>query len=139
MANLTKTPKQIAPLAGSRVVTHTLGGAADVGDSVYIAADGDVEVSNGSAAATAEAIGLIVGIEGSVPYDTALVAGQRVTVCVFGPVGGFSGLTPGANGWVSDDAGELEDAEGTVTFPMGYAQSTTVFFVQPGRAAPTSS
>lgn len=138
MANLANTDKNIRPLAGSVVEGYDLGGSANVGDVVYVASDGDVEVTDGSASATAEGIGIIVGVPGSIPYTTALVAGDRVSVCVYGPVGGFTSLTPGARGWVSDDAGKLEDAAGTVTFPMGYAQSAEIFFVNPGMTAPTS-
>jgi hypothetical protein len=50
---------------------------------------------------------------------------------VFGPVSGFSGLTPGALGYQSDTAGKIDTAAGTTSKKMGRCESATVFFVQP--------
>lgn len=135
MTVLTNVDQQIRPLQGAVTRDFDAGGAGNVGDLVYIASDGDVEVADGSASATAEAVGIVVGTSTG---QTAFAAGDGVTVVVLGPVAGFSGMTPGASGYVSDTAGAIDDAAGTVTWVVGYSESATVFFVQPGMALATS-
>jgi hypothetical protein len=137
MANLAVTAANVRPLDGSASRGFNLGGAAAPGDAVYIASDGDVERADGNVSnATAAVRGLVVAIQGG---KSAGVAGDRVTVCVFGPVAGFTGLTPGAPGYVSNDAGKLEDAAGAFTRIAGYAESATVFFVNPEQSTAASA
>jgi len=57
---------------------------------------------------------------------------------VFGPVSGFSGMTPGGNGYVSDTVGRLADAAGTFSRIMGYSERAGVFFVHPEQNDPSS-
>lgn len=129
MANLAVTPANVRPLDGAVTRAFNLGGTVAVGDPVYVANDGDVERTDGNVSNTVAAFrGILVAIAGG---KSSGVNGDRGTVCVFGPVAGFTGLTPGAPGYVSNDVGKLEDAVGAFQRFAGYAESTTVFFVQP--------
>lgn len=128
--------KNVRPLEGAVIRRGTAGGAAAVGDWVYLASDGDWERCDGSEAATAEGRGIIVASDHG---ETTIAAGDGISVVTLGPVGGFASLTPGAVGYTSDDAGKLEDATGTVTWRAGYAESANIFFVLPGMAAAASS
>lgn len=130
MANLAVTAANVRPLDGS-ISRHYNAGAAGIvpGDAVYLASDGDVEKSDGNVSNTLAAFrGIVTAIQGG---KSSCAAGDRLTVTVFGPVAGFTGLTPGAPGYVSNDAGKLEDAVGAFQRFAGYAESATVFFVQP--------
>lgn len=131
MANLTATPRNVSMLPGAIARTCKAGGAGNVGDTVYIAADGDVEQANGGAAGTAKAHGIVVaaGCEGK----TTFAAGDGLSVVVFGPVTGIAG-TPGALGYQSDTAGKIADAAGTVSHIVGRQESANVFFVHPAVA-----
>lgn len=131
MADLTVTAAKVTPLNGAITRDKTAGGSGNVGDSVYYAADADAEQSDGSVAGTANGKGVVVAVSGG---KTAFVAGDEVTIVVFGPVGGFSGMTPDTVGYVSDTAGKIADAAGTVSHVMGYAESAGVFFVNPAVA-----
>lgn len=137
MANLAVTAANVRPLDGAVTRGFDAGAAGMVpGDAVYIASDDDVEKTDGNVSNTLAAFrGLIVSIQGG-KSSTAL--GDRVTVCVFGPVAGFTGLTPGAPGYVSNDAGKLEDAVGAFQRIAGYAESATVFFVNPVQSTAAS-
>ena len=101
-----------------------------------IATDGDVEHADGDVdAATARGIGIAVE---SYDGETSVTAGNPVSGCVFGPVSGLSGMTPGANHYVSDDVGRLADAAGTFSLIMGYAERAGGFFVHPEQNDPAS-
>lgn len=137
MADLTVTATLVRPLDGAVCRGFNLGGAAAPGDLVYIAADGDVEQADANVSPdTAKGVGLVVAIQGG---KKAGAAGDRATVCVFGPVAGFAALTPGANGYVSDTAGKLAAEAGTCSRIMGYAESATVFFIAPEQNDPSST
>ena len=133
MANLTVTPRRVSPLNGAILRPYDLGGAANLGDAVYMAGDGDVEQASGGAAGTKKAIGVItaIGTEGALTG----VAGDRVSVVRYGPVAGFAGLTPGAPAYVSDTAGKVADAAGTNSFVLGSGDAddagNAILFVNP--------
>jgi hypothetical protein len=136
MSDLTFTAKNIVPLEGAVTRPFVAGGALNVGDSVYMASDGDVEQSDGNVSnAVARSIGVVTA---SYDGETTIAAGHACTVCVYGPVGGFTSLTPGNYGYVSNTAGKIADAAGTFNFIVGRAEDTDVFFVDPGLTAPTS-
>lgn len=131
---------QIRALTHNGAVTRpmTAGGTITVGHLVYnngtantvARADGD------ASQATSKAIGIAVE---SYDGETTITTGNPVTVCVFGPVSGFSGATPGGLGWVSDTVGRLDDAAGTFDRIMGYFESASVFFVSPDINSPSSA
>jgi len=137
VADLTVTAANVRPLDGAVCRGFKLGGAAAPGDCVYVASDGDVEKADANVSlATAAGIGVVVAIQGG---KSSGVAGDSVTVCMFGPVAGFSGLTPGARAYVSDTAGKLSTTAGTAKRCMGFAESATVFFVAPEQNDPSSA
>jgi hypothetical protein len=129
MADFTVTPKNVSPLPGFIARQSIAGGSGNVGDTAYIAADGDVEQGNAGSAGTAQSVGIIVGV--GTDGALAFVAGDALSIVVYGPVAGFSGLTPGALGYQSDTAGKLGSTAGTTSKKMGRCESATVFFVQP--------
>lgn len=138
MASLSFTAANIRPLDGA-ITRGFNAGAASItpGDLVYIASDGDVETADGNQTqAISRAVGIVVAIQGG---KSSTAAGDRVTVCMFGPVAGFASLTPGANGYVSDTAGDIADAAATYDRIVGFAESATVFFVHPQQNDPSSA
>jgi len=133
MADLTVTAANVRPLDGALTRRVVLAGAITVGDLFYISsydngrpvitkADGD------GTAAVANARGILV----SLGNGKSVGAANDVGVGVFlGPVAGFSSLTAGAKGYVSDTAGKIADAAGTRGRVVGFAESDTVFFFWP--------
>jgi len=138
MANITVTSANVRALQanGAIVRSYDAGGTITIGYLVYIATDGDVEHADASAVASCRAIGVAVE---SYDGETSVSAGNRVSVCVFGPVSGFSSMTPGANHYVSDTAGRLADAAGTCSRIVGYAEAAGVLFVHPEQNDPSST
>ncbi|MCC6454195.1 MAG: hypothetical protein IT328_04580 [Caldilineaceae bacterium] len=129
MSDFTVTAQNVRPLDGSVTRSFTLGAALAPGDAFFIASDGDIEKADGNVdAASARARGIVVAIQGGKALGAA---GDKATGVVFGPVAGFSGLTPGAQGYVSDNAGKIADAVATFDRFLGYCESATVFFVMP--------
>jgi hypothetical protein len=140
MADASYTADNIKVMEGA-VTRHFIAGEAlALGDWVYIASDGEVEKADANAAATAEGAGLVVGC---VDDTGASAAGDPVTVCVFGPVAGFSSLNEGTVYFTSANAGKIADAApsgaGSWTNGAGRAERADVFFVQPGLRAATSN
>lgn len=136
------TAANVRPLTGAQIRQYTAGGSLTVGNTAYIAADGDVEAGDANLAISAAVIGIIVAVADTTGATTA-AAGDAVSVCVFGPVGGFSSLNEGALQYVSETAGAITETApsgaGTWTHVVGYAEDDDVLFVQPGVAAPTSN
>lgn len=132
MANeITVTAAQIRALTdnGAVLQSYRAGGTISIGNLVYLASDGDVEHADGNGSlATAAAIGIAVA---SYDGETSVASGDPVTVCVFGPVSGYSGMTPGANVYVSDTVGRLSTVAGTASRIIGYSRSASVVFVHP--------
>lgn len=128
MADITKVAANIRALPGAVIERYNAGGAGNVGDTVYMAADGDVEVADASSAGTTYAIGIVVSAPNG---KTAFVAGDRLDVAVFGPVTGFSGATPHDVLYQSDTAGALADAAGTTSHKVARARSAVTVFVNP--------
>lgn len=131
MSVVTVTAANVRPLEGAVLRRYAAGGSGNKGDVVYVASDGDVEVTDSDSAGTSNGVGIVIGV--SDEGVTTFVAGDAVTVCVYGPVGGFASLTPGAVSYVSGTAGKLDTAAGTTLKRMGYNESATVFFVDPGQ------
>jgi hypothetical protein len=136
MTDISLTAAQIAILPGAVTRRRTAGATITIGQVVYIASDGDAEPADGNVSAAA-ARGIGIAVE-SYDGETTVNAGDPVTVCVFGPVSGFSGATPGSYGYLSDTVGRIGDSAGTFAFILGYFESAGVFFVNPGIDDPTS-
>lgn len=138
MADLSFTAADIRAMRnhGAVVLPFTAGGTITVGHVVYIASDGDVERADANAAGQQQVIGVAVE---SKDGETTISAGEPCSVCVFGPVEGFSGMTPNTTGWLSDTVGRIADAAATFDRIVGYAQSATCFFVNPVRSEEASA
>lgn len=130
MADIAFTAANIRPLVpnGAVLALHKAGGTITVGHLVYVAADGDVEQADANAGTPAQqAIGIAIQ---SYDGETTITAGNPVSVCVIGPVGGYSGMTPGDILYVSDTVGRINDAPGTYTRIIGRAESASVIWVE---------
>lgn len=132
MAAITVTPDNVRPLLGAIIRRGVAGAALSVGDAVYLDTDGTYKPADRGAANTAAARGIVV----SAP-DGALsaAAGDAIDIVVFGPVTGFSGMTPGANVFVGS-AGALDDAapapaSGEYKFIIGWAEDAETVVVSP--------
>lgn len=141
MAAFAGTAADIRPLPPvAQMRRFNAGGALTVGQAVYLASDGDVEAADADGQATAQAVGIVVAV-GAAGATTA-AAGDRVDVCVFGPVTGYSSLTPGGVAYVSPTAGSMDQTasatSGDYNFIIGYAESATTVFVSPQLAVPTA-
>lgn len=112
-----------------------------LGKPVYVDSDGNVALSDANATATeARAIGIIVALPNRYS-ENSIPAGESLTVCVFGPVWGFSGLAEGTYGYVSKTAGEIDDTAptgGAYQYVLGQCLEQDCFFVHPGMAIPAS-
>ena len=134
MADVTVTAANVRPLDGAIIRRFDAGGALDVGDAVYIASDGDVEAADADAAASAQVVGVVVAIAGK--DLTTAAAGDAVDVVMFGPVTGFSSLTPGALHYASTTAGAIEaaapaGASSDFLWIVGKAENATTIFINP--------
>lgn len=127
-ADLTRTVADVRPLNGCIIRRFTAGGTIAAGAPVYVASDGDIEQADGSAVGTVWAIGVAVADNDG---STSFSAGDPVDVVLYGPIAGYSSMTPGALGYVSDTAGAISDTAGTKDTIMGIALSATVFLVNP--------
>lgn len=131
MANITVTAKNVRPLPGAVSRRFTAGGSIDVGDSVFVASDGDVEQAQAGTASGSVAT-FSVGVAVSAPMGgTVAASGDPVDVVLYGPVEGFSGMTPGDVLYQSSTLGKVADAAGSVSHKVGKAISATVLFVNP--------
>lgn len=113
------------------------GGSIYAGQAVYVAADGDVERADCDAGSLeAQAIGIAVADNDG---GTLFTSGDRVDVVVFGPVTGYSSLTPGLLLFVSTTAGAMEATtpdDGSHVVPVGLCIDSTTILVNPSRPTP---
>jgi hypothetical protein len=126
MADVTVTKTSVRPLENANINSrHTAGEALTLGDAVYLKSDGKWWQTDASVAGTASDVLIGVVVAGSSSPDTTndgdVAAGELIDVVVWGGVEGFSSLTPGAILYLSDNAGLIADAVGTVTRRIGYA------------------
>ncbi len=120
MADLALTATQIAPAfshnSPAQPFVNTVIAAASItaGQAVYIDSNGKADLADASAAGTATALGIALETVG---------AGQEVDVLRRGHVYGFT-ITQAysATIYLSDTAGALADAAGTVSKVMGYVE-----------------
>lgn len=103
---------------GAVIAQGQAGGTITIGDLVYIAADGDWERADGNvSAAVAGAQGVAVE---SYDGETTINNTDPVSVCVYGPVSGFTSLTAGANYYLSDNVGKIGDGVGAYDRIIGH-------------------
>lgn len=126
---------------GAVIRNYMAGGTVVVGNAVYLDSDGKVQKADANASlAASRAIGIVVNTS-SLYGETSAPAGSYVSVCVFGPVYGFSGLAEGTFGWVGTTAGEIVDAAPSTAYQyiLGQCDAADIFFVRPGIENPTSA
>jgi len=91
------------------------------GQLVYIKSNGNGALAVGTTATPAAARGVA---------SMSCAAGQAVAIITRGLFGGWTGMTPGTNVFVSDTAGEAGDAAGTVSKIIGFARSATDVYIE---------
>ena len=128
MGDITRTKANVRPLAGSIIRKGTAGGTIEAGEAVYLNGTSGWAVTDSDAAATALARGIMVS-----PEDAA--SGDTIDICVFGPVEGYSAMTPGALHYISPNTGEIATTAGTKSMIIGWAETATILFVSPSMAA----
>lgn len=125
---------------GAVTLPGQAGGTISIGDVVYVASDGDWERADANGAvALARAQGIAVQ---SYDGETTITAGNPVTVCVYGPVAGFDNVTPGANYYISDNAGALSDDADAYDRIVGWGielGGKNCLFVNPQQNDPSSA
>lgn len=140
MANeITVTAAQVSALPANGAVLHTFtaGGTITIGNLVYIDGSGYAQHADGNVSiAVATAVGIAVE---SYDGQTSVASGDPVAVALFGPVSGYSGMTPGSYVYVSDTVGRLSSVAGTATFIVGYALTAGIVFLIPGMNAASSA
>lgn len=132
MADLAFTAANIRPLLGSVTRPYQCGAVVAVGDVVYVAADGDVEICVADGAATAQGIGIVTAI-GAYGKLTS-VAGDMVDVTTFGAIEGWTSLTPGDLVFVSAVDGNVADAAPAATnfiWVMGRVETAGQIYINP--------
>lgn len=137
MAAITVTKANVRPVNANQCIIRQLvsGEAIDVGEIVYVKSDGLAWLAAGGTAAPARVIGIVVAI-GSQGQVTGVGAGEELSVVMFGPVAGASSMTPGAPAYVSNTAGGLDTAAGTVSAVVGLSLSADILFIHPGFQIP---
>lgn len=112
MADLTVVSANIRAITshGAVVVPGIAGATVTIGYLVYQAADGHWEHADANAAGLETALG--VAVESYDGEDT-VAAGNALSVCITGPIGGYTDVTPGALYYVSDTVGRIADATAT--------------------------
>lgn len=125
------TARNIQPLPGAVTRRFTAGGSINVGDTAYIASDGDVEMAVAGTAAGSVAtwsVGMVVSAPNG---GTIAASGDPVDLVLYGPVDGASGMTPGDMLYQSATAGKMADAAAAVSHKFARALTATVVFVNP--------
>jgi len=110
----------IKPLGGAIIRRGTLGATVTKGHPVTLQSDGYWDHTDTDTAQ----ITVAVAVEGG-------AVGERVDLVTHGPIQCLSGATPGTLVYGSDTVGTYDDAAGTKSTIIGYAESATVLFVQP--------
>lgn len=132
MADLTVTTANVRPANAHQCIIRNFesGAAIDVGEIVFIdPADNLAKLADASAAGTMPGIGVVVAI-GAQGQTTGLAAGEMLSVVLFGPVVGFA-VDAGDLSYVSDTAGALADAAGTVSQVFGIGLEDGLLMVNP--------
>lgn len=122
MGDVTRTKANVRPLAGAIIRRGESGDTLEAGEVLYLNGTSGWTLCDGNAAGTSAARGVMVA-----PEDA--VDGDMIDVCVYGPVEGYTGMTPGAIHYVSDTAGEIGTGAGSNTKRIGWAISATALFV----------
>lgn len=112
MADLTVVSANIRALTshGAVVVPGVAGATVTIGYLLYQPADGQWEHADANAAGLQTALG--VAVESYDGEDT-VAAGNALSVCIMGPIAGYTDVVSGALYYVSDTVGRISDATAT--------------------------
>ena len=139
MASISLTSASIHPLEGALCRNFVAGGALTVGYAVYLDSSGYVQHADANAGEVqSRGIGVVVE---SKDGETSVTSGDSCSVCVMGPVGGYSGMTPGEPVYVSSTVGRIDQTAptgGAYQRSIGYAESSVKLFVFPCANDPSS-
>lgn len=91
---------------------------------VDLADSGQIKIADASVTSTARFHGFVADSQNVLDTET-------VSVRFSGVVPGFTGLTAGAQYYLSDTSGAISTSAGTVPLPVGVAISTTELFIMP--------
>jgi len=124
----------VKPLVQAIIKPVIAGEIVDVGEIVYLKSDGKYWLADANAFATAQARGVVVGIGAYGAVSS--VADQQIDVCFYGPVNGWTGLTPGQDLFASTTVGAIADAapagsSGDYVWSIGFAYSAEAIFISP--------
>jgi len=139
--SITVTSANVRPANAHQCVMRNFytGGAVTVGYCPYIDASGYIQHADADAGETeSRGIGIIVG---SPDGETSIAASRYASVCVYGPVYGFSDMTPGAPVYVDTTAGLLTQTAptgGAYQRVVGWALDATTLWVSPDSEEPDS-
>lgn len=139
MAAITVTAATVRPLEGAKIRRGTAAGSGNVGDLVALGSSGWVQ-ADGDALATAQARGVVVGVNGQ-PGATAFVSGDVLDIVRHGPVAWGASMTIGGRVYASGTAGKGDQTAPATTgqypFIVGYADAANILYVEPQSAIPT--
>lgn len=118
----------------------TAGATLTPGQPVYLDGSNGWKPADADAAASGMARGIVLSDGyGSVSFPS----GSKVDIVTHGRVAGYSGMTPGANVFVSLAAGSLDQTappdSGDFIFAIGWAEAAGVLFVDPQITVPTAN
>lgn len=118
MATLTNVSANIRALTthGAVVVPGQAGGTVTIGNVVYQASDGDWEHADANVVGAQTALGIAVQ---SYDGEDTVAAGNALSVCMMGPVSGYTDVVPGTLYYLSNTVGTIEDAEGAYDRILG--------------------
>jgi len=119
MADIALTAANIRPLTshGAIVLPGVAAATVTVGSLVYETSTGWAHADGNVSTTLAKSQGVCVA---SYDGETSIAAGNALSVCVFGPVSGYTSLTAGANYYLSDTVGRIGDAVGTFDRIVGF-------------------
>jgi len=141
MAAITVTSLNVRPANAHQCILRPLqaGAACTVGYAIYLDSSGYMQHADANAGETeASGVGIIVE---SYDGETSIASGKRGSVCILGPVEGFSGMTPNEPIYVSTTAGRLDQTAptgGAYQRAIGWALSATCIFVNADPTDPES-
>lgn len=127
---------------GAVLIRFVTGEAMSPGQAVYLDSNNLCWKAKADSAAHARAIGIVVSGPGIFYGETTIPVGGTATICIGGPVFGFSGLSQGLPIYVDKTtAGSLNDAAPTTAyqFVVGQAEGNDTIFVRPGVGSPVSA
>ncbi len=119
---------------GAIIENKTTAAALEVGDACYITTSDTVEQADQDAGTelVANGVGIIVAAPNQYG-EIAIASGDQCSLCIFGKVFGFTGMTVGGRIWIGATAGELTQTKPSDGWrvSIGYALAADVIFVNP--------